>query len=114
VAEARLASARAAPAKLEQQPRPEELAVSHAKLRAATAKADLWEDQFQRGKHLLGRAGISQEEYMTRQLTYEATVHEKAQAQAEYDLIKAGAWKPDLVIAEATVHEAPAAAEQLN
>jgi multidrug resistance efflux pump len=114
VAEARITSARAALAKLEQQPRPEELAVSFAKLRAATAKMTLWEDQFERGKHLLGRNGISQEEYMTRQLTYEATAHEKAQAQAEYDLIKAGAWKPDLVIAEATVKEAQAAAEQLR
>src|SRR5207249_12331685 len=108
VAEARLASAKASLAKLEQQPRPEELAVSLAKLRAATAKAALWEDQFQRAKQLLARGAISQEEYVTRQLTYEAAVYEKAQAQAEYDLIKAGAWRPDLAIADGTGKEARA------
>src|SRR5262245_21482230 len=103
VAEARLTSAKAALAKLEQQPRPEELAVSLAKLKAATAKMTLWEDQYQRGKQLSSKGVISQEEYVTRHLTYETTAHDKAQAQAEYDLIKAGAWKPDLMIAEATV-----------
>ena len=40
---------------------------------------------------------------MTRQRAYEAAVHEQAQAQAEYDLLKAGAWKPDLEIAKAAV-----------
>jgi multidrug resistance efflux pump len=114
VAEARLASARAALAKLEQQPRPEELAVSAAKLKAATAKAEMWEDQSRRGKHLLGRSGISQEEYVTRQQTSEVAAHERAQAQAEYDLIKAGAWAPDLAIAEAAVKEARAGVEQLK
>src|SRR5262245_52697294 len=103
VAEARLASARAALAKLEQQPRPEELAVSAAKLKAAMAKMAMWEDQHRRGNELLGRGAISNEEHVTRQLTFESVAHEKAQAQAEYDLIKAGAWKPDLLIAEASV-----------
>ncbi|HJZ90925.1 MAG TPA: HlyD family efflux transporter periplasmic adaptor subunit [Gemmataceae bacterium] len=114
VAEARLASATAALAKLEQQPRPEELAVSAAKLRAATAKAALWEDQYQRGKQLIDKGVIGQEEFVTRQLTYEAAANDKAQAQAEYDLIKAGAWKPDLLIAGASVKEAQAATEQLK
>src|SRR5262245_44078267 len=114
VAEAQLASAKAALTKLEQQPRPEELAVSLAKLKAATAKLALWEDQYQRGKQLSGRGVISQEEYMTRQLTYETSAHDKAQAQAEYDLLKAGAWKPVLAISEAAVKEAEARVEQLK
>jgi multidrug resistance efflux pump len=114
VAEARLASARAALTKLEQQPRPEELDVSRAKLKAATAKLALWEDQFHRGKQLLDRGVISREEYVTRQLTYEAALHEKAQAQAEYDLIKAGAWQPDLLIADAAVKEAQSKVDELK
>src|SRR5262249_28431904 len=65
-------------------------------------------------KRLVGTAAISSEEYVMRQLTYEAAVHEQAQAQAEYDLLKAGAWKPDLAIAEASVKEAHAKVEQLR
>lgn len=114
VAEARAAATAAALAKLEQQPRPEELAVSLAKLRAVTAKMAMWEDQRRRGDHLVTRGAISPEESVTRQLTYETVAHEKAQAQAEYDLLKAGAWKPDLVIAGAAVAEARAAVEQLK
>jgi len=114
VAEARLASAKAALTKLELQTRPEELAVSLAKLKAATAKMTLWEDQYQRGKQLSNKGVISQEEYVTRHLTYETAVHDRAQAQAEYDLLKAGAWQPDLVIAGASVKEAQAAVEQLK
>jgi len=114
VAEAQLASAKAALAKLEQQPRSEELAVSAAKLKAATAKMTLWEDQSERGKDGHSKGVISREESVTRQLTYEVSVHDKAQAQAEYDLIKAGAWKPDLAIAEASVKEAQARVEQLK
>src|SRR5207244_9008428 len=56
----------------------------------------------------------AQEEHTTKQLTYEAAVHEQAQAQAEYELLKAGAWRPDLAIAEAAVLEAQARVEQLK
>jgi multidrug resistance efflux pump len=114
VAQAQLVSAKAALAKLEQQPRSEELPVSLAKLKAATARMVLWEDQYQRAQPLLKKGAISPEEYVTRQLTYEAAAHDKAQAQADYDLLKAGAWKPDLVIAEASVKEAYARVEQLK
>src|SRR5262245_33440268 len=89
VAEAQLAAAKAALGKLEQQPRSEELVVSRAKVKAATAKMILWEDQSQRGKDAMSKGVMSQEEYMMRQLTHEMSVHDKAQAQAEYDLLKA-------------------------
>jgi multidrug resistance efflux pump len=114
VANAQLASAQAFLAKLEKQPRAEELPVSESKVRTATAKVALCEDQYLRGKRLVGGDTISQEEFMTRQLTYEAAVHEQAQAQAEYDLLKAGAWKPDLAIAAASVQEAQAKVDQLK
>ncbi|HKA07362.1 MAG TPA: HlyD family efflux transporter periplasmic adaptor subunit [Gemmataceae bacterium] len=114
VAQARLNSAKAAQARLQQQPRPEELLVSLAKVKAATTKMQMYEDQSQRGKQAISKFVISQEDYVTRELTFEAAIHEKAQAQAEYDLLKAGAWKPDLAIAEATVKEAEANVEQLK
>jgi multidrug resistance efflux pump len=114
VAEAQLASAGAALAKLQQQPRPEDLPPSLAKVKAATAKTSRLLDDYERTKRLIGTGAISNEEYMTKLLTYEAAVHEQAQAQAEYDLLKAGAWKPDLAVAEAAVHEAQGRVEQLK
>jgi HlyD family secretion protein len=114
VAEAQLGSAQACLAKLQQQPRRETLPPMLAKVKAATAKAALLEDQYQRATLLKSQAAISQEEYVTRQLAYETAVQEKAQAEAAYDLLKAGAWTPDLAIAAAAVKEAQAKVEQLR
>jgi HlyD family secretion protein len=114
VAEARVAAARAALARLQQQPRPEDLPPSVAKVKAAAAKANRLLDDSERTKRIIGTGAIAQEEHVTKQLMYEAAVHEQAQAQAEYDLLKAGAWKPDLLVAEAAVNEAHAHVEQLK
>jgi multidrug resistance efflux pump len=114
VAEAQLGSAKVRLAKLQQQPRPEELPPMLARVKAATAGVARREDQYQRATRLMSQGAIAYEEYVTRQQAYEAAVHEKAQAQAEYDLLKAGAWIPDLAIAEATVKEAQAKVEQLK
>jgi multidrug resistance efflux pump len=114
VAEAQLASAKARLTRLEQQPRPEELPPSLAKVKSACAKTARLRDDYERAKQLIGTGAMAREEYVSRQLTYEAAVHEQAQAQAEYDLLKAGAWKPDLAIAEAAVTEAQARVEQLK
>jgi multidrug efflux pump subunit AcrA (membrane-fusion protein) len=114
LADAQLASAQAALAKLQQQPRPEELPPKLAKVKSASSERARLQDDYNRALRLYRRGAISQEEYVTRQLTYEAAVHEQAHAQAEFDLLKAGAWKPDLVIAEATVKEALAKVEQLK
>src|SRR5215468_10915965 len=91
VAEAQLASAEARLVKLERQPRPEELPPSLAKVKAATAKAASLQDQAERARHLIRTRAIAREDYFSRQLAYEAAAHEQAQAQAEYDLLKAGA-----------------------
>jgi multidrug resistance efflux pump len=114
VAEVQVVAAKAGLAKLEQQPRPEDLPPSLAKVKAATAKANRLLDDAERTKRIIGTGAIAQEEHVTKQLTYEAAVHEQAQAQAEYDLLKAGAWKPDLLVAEAAVKEAQARVEQLK
>src|SRR5262245_55779163 len=114
VAEAQLSLARAGLAKLEQQPRAEELPPSLAKVKAAAARAARMQDDYERAKRLIGTAAVAREDYVTRQLTYESAVHEQAEAQAEHDLLKAGAWKPDLEIAEASVKEAQARVEQLK
>jgi HlyD family secretion protein len=112
VAQTQLALAEARLARLEQQPRPEELPPSLAKVKTAAANAALLRDQLERGNQLIAARSLSQEEYVTRQRVYEAAAHEHARADAEHDLLKAGAWKPDLEIAKAAVDEAGALVEQ--
>ena len=114
VAEAQHAAAVARLAKLEKQPRPEELPPSLAKLKAATANASRLQDQYERANRLVRAGALAQEEYVLRQRAYDAAVQEQAQAQAEYDLLKAGAWQPDINIAKASVIEAQAQVEQIK
>jgi multidrug resistance efflux pump len=112
--EAQLASTRARLRKLEQLPRPEELPPSLAKLKAATANAARLQDQYERNERLIRTGAVSREDFVTRQKEYQAAVHEQAKAQAEYDLLRAGAWEPDLEVARAAVSEARAQVEQVQ
>jgi HlyD family secretion protein len=114
VAEAQLTSAEARLAKLQMQPRPEELPPSLAKVKAAAANTARLQDQFERVKRLIERQAVAQDEFVVREREYEAATHEQARAQAEYELLRAGAWKPDLDIAEAAVCEARAQVEQVK
>jgi multidrug resistance efflux pump len=114
VALAQRASAEARLARLEQQPRPEELPSSLARVKAAQASTVSLKDQYERSKRLVASKSLSQEEHVTRRQAYEAAVQEQARAQAEYDLLKAGAWKPDLEVARAAVEEARAQVEQIK
>jgi multidrug resistance efflux pump len=112
VAEAQLAAADASLDKLRQEPRPEELPPSLANLKSAAANTARLLDVYERDKKLIGTGAVSREDYVIAQRTYEAAVQTEAQAKAQYDLLKAGAWKPDIKIAEANVAQARAAVEQ--
>lgn len=114
VASAQLSSAEARLAKLRLQPRPEELPPSLAKVKSATANTARLADQFERAKRLFERQAVAQDEFVVREREYEAATYEQARAQAEYDLIKAGAWQPDIEIAEAAISEARAQMEQVK
>jgi multidrug efflux pump subunit AcrA (membrane-fusion protein) len=114
VAEAELGSARARLARLKQQPRPEELPPSLAKVKAAAARVARLQDEYVRTTRLVGTGTVTQEEYMNRRHGHEEAVQEQARAQAEHDLLAAGAWEPDLAVAEAAVKEASARLEQLK
>lgn len=114
VAEAQVASAEARLAKLEQQPRPEELPPSLARVKTAAANVARLFDQYERAKGLSRTGAVSREDYVAREREYEAAVHDQARAQAEYDLLKAGAWKPDVDVARSSVEEARAQVEQVK
>jgi multidrug resistance efflux pump len=114
VAKSQLALAEARLARLGLQPRQEELPPSAAKVRSAEANVARLLDQYERAQRLVKTGALPQEEFVTRQRWYEAAVHEHAQAQAEHDLLKAGAWKPDMEIASAEVNEARAQIERME
>lgn len=113
-ANAQLSAAQARLAKLEQQPRPEELPPSQAKVKAAQANANRARDQFERAERLVATRATTREDYIDKQQAAEVAAQQLAQAQAEYDLLKAGAWKPDIEIARADVEQARAQVEQLK
>jgi HlyD family secretion protein len=110
--EALLTAARAQLAKLEQQPRPEELPPSAAKVSTAEANVRLQDDLAERARRLLPSGAMSAEDATQRRLALEVARQQLVQAQAEHALLKAGAWKPDLDIARAAVVQAEAQAQQ--
>jgi multidrug resistance efflux pump len=114
VAEAQLAAANANLARLENQPRPEEIPPSQAKVKVAAANAARLQDQAERAKRLVGTGAMAHEEFVIRQWEYEAASHEESRARAEYELLKAGAWKPDIEIAKAAVSQATAQVDQVK
>jgi HlyD family secretion protein len=106
--EAALEAARAQLAKLEQQPRQEELPPSAAKVDVALANVHLQEDLAARGRQLQKGGAMAAEEVIQRQLTLDVARQQLTQVKAEHALLKAGAWKPDIDIARAAVGQAEA------
>jgi multidrug resistance efflux pump len=114
VAQSQLVVAEAELTKLEMQPRPEELPPSLAKVHVATANMAQLKDRYDRARRVVETGAITAEEHVTRQRAYEAASHELEQAKAEYELLKAGAWEPDVAIAQAAVNEARSQIEQVK
>jgi HlyD family secretion protein len=110
-AEARMAAAQAQLDKLVEQPRPEEIPPSEAKVAAAQANAERAHDEFERAKPLAPHA-VSAQELVNKRLSHEQAVQELKQAQKEHELLLAGAWEPDLAIARAAVEQARAEVTQ--
>lgn len=106
IEKAKLATAQAQLARLQQLPRQEEIPVSEAKTRAAAAAKRQAEDEYERGKLLLERHAISEADEIARELEWARADQEWQHAHSEEQLLKAGAWKPDLSIAEANIQAA--------
>jgi multidrug resistance efflux pump len=110
--EAGLASARAQLAKLQQQPRPEELPPSAARVRAAQATVALQRDLAERARRLASSEAMAREDVNQRLLTLEVARQQLAQAQADDRLLRAGAWEADKAVARAAVAMAAAQVRQ--
>jgi multidrug resistance efflux pump len=112
VRSAMLASAEAQLNKLEQQPRPEELPPSAAQVREAEARLHDDEERFARAGRLRDQKVISDEEFTTRRQSLAMTREQLARMRAQDELLRAGAWKPDLEVARVAVVQARAELEQ--
>jgi HlyD family secretion protein len=114
MAQTRAASARAQLAKLENQPRPEELPPSESKVQAAKANADRTRDDYERARALVAQRAVSEQEAVTKRLLHEEAVQQWHRAQREHALLLAGAWQPDIDIARAAVEQAEAEVAQIG
>jgi HlyD family secretion protein len=110
--EANLASARAQLAKLEQMPRPEELAVSVAKVEVAEAAVEIQRDLVERDAKLVASGSVNDEQYRQHRLSLRMAQKQLAQAKADLALTRAGSWGPDKEIARAAVKLAEAQVQQ--
>jgi HlyD family secretion protein len=112
VRQAALASARAELAKLENMPRKEEVIPAEAKVAEAEANVKAQADLRDRAEKLLTSNAISREEFVTRDMAWQAVKQQLARLKAELALLNAGAWEPDKAIARATVARAEAEVRQ--
>jgi multidrug resistance efflux pump len=107
-----LASAEAQLGRLKEMPRKEELPSKLAQVREAEANVANTEDQYRRAQELAGGSGFSPEEIVSRRQAARAAREQLARAKADYELLKAGAWKPDIDVATVAVEQAKAQVEQ--
>jgi multidrug resistance efflux pump len=105
---AALAAARAQLDRLEQMPRAEELPPSEARVREARENLLDQEDQLRRARALSTRRAIADEDAIRRQQATKMAAEQLARAEAEYALLKAGAWAPDKEVARTAVQQAEA------
>jgi multidrug resistance efflux pump len=111
--QATVAAAEAQLAKLKAMPRQEELPPSEAKVKVAQANVDLLADQYQRALKLYP-SSMAEEDFRQRKLSLLVARRQLLQAKKEHELLKAGAWKPDLDIARTAVGQARAQLGQIE
>ena len=112
--QAMLAAARAELDRLEQQPRPEEVPVSEA--RVALAEADLKRhlDRMTRARQLYREKVVTEQQLLDDEQAFQMSQASLSEAKAQLELLKAGAWQSDKAIALAAVAQAEAQVEQIR
>lgn len=108
VREAAVESAAAQLRKLQQMPRPEEVPALEARLAEMRANLADQLDLAQRARRLYSTRAISHEERNHRDQASTMAREQVRKAEADLSLMKSGAWKPDLTVAEASVEQAQA------
>lgn len=96
---------------LEALPRAEDLLIAQEALHSAQAALDAAKAQYDRTLHLPSPNAISKEEQERRRSTYKQAEAALGEAKAHFEKVKAGAWPPELKIAQQQVEQAKAALE---
>jgi multidrug efflux pump subunit AcrA (membrane-fusion protein) len=109
-----LVSAQAQLDKLKQMPRKEEVPALEAKVAEMRYNLADQQDQLRRARRLYGTRTIGEEERVRREMAAQMAVEQLRKAQADLALMKDGAWKPDLRIAEVAVGQAEAQLKQVD
>jgi len=108
VKRAALEAARARLAKLEEQPRAEDIPPAEARVREAQANLGDAEVQVRLIESVTDKRAVRDEDVQRRRLAYKAAQARLAEAQAQLALLKAGAWAPDIAVAKSEVTQAEA------
>ena len=108
VKRAALEAARARLAKLEEQPRLEDIPPVEARVREAFANLADAEVQMRLIESVTDKRAVREEDVQRRRLAYQAAQARLAEAQAQLALMKAGAWAPDIAVAKSEVAQAEA------
>ena len=111
-AQANLKAAEAQLAKLDAMPRPEEVPPSEAAVAVADAQLSLQQDLVSRANQLAPTGAMSTEDIRQRSLNMAVAKQQLSQATANLTLLKAGAWRPDKIIAQAAIEQARAQVTQ--
>jgi HlyD family secretion protein len=106
VREVALQEARTRLAKLKELPRPEELPPAYARVKEAEATLEDLKVQLQIVESVTDKRAISVEDLNKRRFAVNVAEARLAQARADLRLLEAGAWKPDLVVAQAAISRA--------
>jgi multidrug resistance efflux pump len=114
LAEARTSASRAQLTRLLEQPRPEEIPPSEAKVASARANAGRARDEFERARLLVATHAVSDQEMVTKRLLHEQAAQDAKRVEKEHALLLAGAWEPDRAIARTAVDEAQAEVERIK
>lgn len=104
--------ARAQRQRLQNLPRPEEVPIARAKVDDARSAVGAADDEYQRA--LQAGMGVSEEARSKASHALKRSQAQLQQAQAELDLLRAGAWREDLLIAQQTIAKAEAVVQQIE
>lgn len=108
VKRAGLEAARARLAKLEREPRAEDIPPAEARVREAKASLADAEVQVRLIESVTDRRAVREEDVQRRRLAYKGAQARVAEAEAQLALLKAGAWAPDIAVAKSEVGQAEA------
>ena len=103
VRQAMLSSALASQEKIRNQPRPEELPITEARVEEARVAVEDARAQFARTEQGYRTGAVAEDEFVKRKYAVATANAQLAKAESELKLLKAGAWKPDLLVAESQV-----------